>query len=100
MSPCSKTTALPSAIVSMRDIVNYIVQFYRQEILDLSDDPLGNITKNVKAHSWQRQFRVVVAANRWHDLFKSGALGQASVSVVTLKSAASVKSEVIYLLCW
>ena len=56
MSPCSKTTALPSAIVSVRDIVNDIVQFYPQEILDLPDDPLGNITKNVKAHSWQRQY--------------------------------------------
>ncbi len=43
--PILKDDGIPEAIVSMRDIVNYIVQFYPEEILALPDSPRGNITK-------------------------------------------------------
>ena len=42
--PVLKDDGTPEAIVSMRDIVNYIVQFYPEEILTLPDSPQGNIT--------------------------------------------------------
>ena len=42
--PVLNDDGVPEAIVSMRDIVNYIVQFYPEEILALPDSPRGNIT--------------------------------------------------------
>jgi CBS domain-containing protein len=42
--PILKDDGVPEAIVSMRDIVNYIVQFYPEEILALPDSPRGTIT--------------------------------------------------------
>ncbi len=42
--PVLNDEGVPEAIVSMRDIVNYIVQFYPEEILTLPDSPRGNIT--------------------------------------------------------
>ena len=42
--PVLQDDGVPIAIVSMRDIVNYIVQFYPEEILALPDSPRGNIT--------------------------------------------------------
>jgi CBS domain-containing protein len=42
--PVLNDDGTPEAIVSMRDIVNYIVQFYPEEILALPDSPRGNIT--------------------------------------------------------
>lgn len=42
--PVLNDDGTPQAIVSMRDIVNYIVQFYPEEILALPDSPRGNIT--------------------------------------------------------
>lgn len=42
--PVLNDDGTPQAIVSMRDIVNYIVQFYPEEILSLPDSPRGNIT--------------------------------------------------------
>ena len=42
--PVLKDDGIPETVVSMRDIVNYIVQFYPEEILALPDSPRGNIT--------------------------------------------------------
>ena len=41
--PILNDDGVPEAIISMRDIVNYIVQFYPEEILALPDCPRRNI---------------------------------------------------------